>query len=167
MSIRDQTPTLAERGGAGGRRDEQRSSSPDERTRRAQLPEDWSPGAGQDAAKTVRLNVPPPSFAWLVMVVGDRPGRLFNINPAGFTLGRDGVLCDAIIDDPAVSRQHTKIRLEDAGGAEGRAQRYLLYDLATSNGTLVNGSKVVRQILTDGDRIEVGKATLVFKEVVP
>jgi pSer/pThr/pTyr-binding forkhead associated (FHA) protein len=78
--------------------------------------------------------------------------------PAGETLfGRDD---DAAIwiDDAGVSRRHARIVVD--GG------RATLEDLGSKNGTFVNGTRVARPVrLTDGDRIQVGRATLVFREL--
>jgi len=78
--------------------------------------------------------------------------------PAGETLfGRDD---DAAIwiDDAGVSRRHARIVVD--GG------RATLEDLGSKNGTFVNGTRVARPVrLADGDRIQVGRATLVFREL--
>jgi pSer/pThr/pTyr-binding forkhead associated (FHA) protein len=36
---------------------------------------------------------------------------------------------------------------------------------ATPNGTLVNGQRILKQALEDGDEIEMGRTTLIFKRV--
>ena len=60
------------------------------------------------------------------------------------------------IDNPALSRYHASI--------EAVAGIHLLKDFGSQNGTLVNGEKVSgRRGLNDGDRIQVGKFTLVFR----
>jgi len=43
--------------------------------------------------------------------------------------------------------------------------QFYVQDLASANGTFVNGLRVVRQVLHDEDRIVVGQATLVFKQL--
>ena len=47
---------------------------------------------------------------------------------------------------------------------EGQKQ-FFVYDLATSNGTIVNGKKIVKEALYDGDEVEVGRTVLVFKQI--
>ena len=60
------------------------------------------------------------------------------------------------IDNPALSRYHASI--------EAVAGIHLLKDFGSQNGTLVNGERVVgRRALDDGDRVQVGKFTLVFR----
>lgn len=60
------------------------------------------------------------------------------------------------IDNPALSRYHASI--------EAVAGIHLLKDFGSQNGTVVNGEKVIgRRGLNDGDRIQLGKFTLVFR----
>ena len=119
-----------------------------------------SPGA-VSGATTVVLGGAAPTFAWLVLKEGSRAGQLFRLNAQGTTIGRDPQN-DIILDDEAVSRQHAKVRVEE--DAEGEAQ-FFLYDLATSNGTIVNNEQIVKHPLIDGDEVEVGESKLVFKKI--
>jgi len=118
-----------------------------------------------DADETVVLRKTPPILAFLVVKSGPRVGRVYNLNPEVTTLGRDPQN-DLILDDEAVSRQHAKVRLEKVKveGEEARDQ-FFLYDLATSNGTKVNGQEILKHPLLDGDEIELGRIILVFKKV--
>ena len=72
-------------------------------------------------------------------------------------IGR-GEGCDvALFGDPDVERQHARIVL--------RKGRYWLEDLASPEGTYLNGEVIDRpEPLRDGDRIEVGRAILRFGE---
>lgn len=121
----------------------------------------YAPPGAVSATETVALGAPPPSFAWLVIRDGPRAGRLFRVNPSGTTVGRDS-RNDIILDDEAISRQHAKLRAEKGEGDEGQ---FFIYDLASENGTFVNGEKIVKQALEDGDEVVVGRTTLVFKRV--
>lgn len=56
--------------------------------------------------------------------------------------------CDIAIDDPNASRRHAEIRPEGAD--------YVVLDLASTNGTRVNGAPISRHVLTDGDQISIG-----------
>lgn len=56
---------------------------------------------------------------------------------------------DIIIDDPSVSREHLISKVEKSG-------RIILEDLRSSNGTIVNGRKVKRTDLSDGDQLILG-----------
>ncbi len=64
---------------------------------------------------------------------------------------------DIPIDETSVSGQHAKIRLENG--------EFAIFDLASTNGTLVNGNRVNRQVLADGDRVQMGRKTLTYKVV--
>lgn len=139
-------------------------SSHQEQTGRSQ----WPSGAfasGQpgpvSAAKTEMLGGSPPSFAWLVIRKGPRAGHIFRLNTEVTTIGRDPQ-CDIILDDEAISRQHAKVRVEK--NQDGEPQ-FFIYDLATSNGTKVNGQAILKQPLSDGDSVEIGRTELVFKQV--
>ena len=111
--------------------------------------------------KTVLLKKEPPSFAWLIILEGPRAGHIFRLNTEGTTIGRDPQN-DIILDDETVSRQHAKVRAEE--NEDGELQ-FFIYDLATSNGTFVNGEQIVKQGLSDGDVVEMGKTKLVFKRI--
>jgi DNA-binding winged helix-turn-helix (wHTH) protein len=55
---------------------------------------------------------------------------------------------DVVVDDRWVSRNHARIRR--------KGEQYVLEDLASRNGTLVNGRRIAEQTaLADGDRIQV------------
>ncbi len=64
--------------------------------------------------------------------------------------GRDPVLEGAIdAAAPVVSRRHAEIRRQDG--------RYILLDLGSFNGTLLNGRRIVEpEVLHDNDRVELG-----------
>jgi pSer/pThr/pTyr-binding forkhead associated (FHA) protein len=61
-----------------------------------------------------------------------------------------------ILDDPRVSRQHAQLRL--------RFGRYVLYDLDSQGGTIVNGQPVQECILQHGDVISLGGVKLIYTE---
>jgi len=128
---------------------------------------DW--GAPGRAKKTEVLRPQtPPTFAWLVVTTGAHAGYVFQLNPEVTTIGRDSALCDFVVDDDYVGGQHLKIRSEKPEAEESdeaREKHFVLYDLATTNGTKVSGEQVLRQPLADGDQIEIGHTVLVFKEL--
>ena len=63
--------------------------------------------------------------------------------------------CDVVVDDPGASRHHAEIRR--VGPA------YVVTDLGSTNGTLVNDAAVTEQALADGDRITIGNTVLEFR----
>ncbi len=56
---------------------------------------------------------------------------------------------DIVVDDLSVSRQHAVMRL--SGG------RFEIRDLKSANGTFVNGRRIDRAVLDDGDLVEIGR----------
>jgi EmrB/QacA subfamily drug resistance transporter len=68
------------------------------------------------------------------------------------TIGREPE-CDLQVLDSEVSRRHAKISIRDGSA--------LIDDLHSSNGTYVNGERIVSQYrLAPGDQIEIGEATI-------
>ena len=59
------------------------------------------------------------------------------------------------VDDPAVSRYHAEIVLDEAG--------FLLRDLGSQNGTFANEEPVQERVLQDGDLLQIGSARFVFR----
>ena len=80
--------------------------------------------------------------------------------PPGETIfGRDDE-ARVWIDDASVSRRHARIVVSDGAAT--------IEDLGSKNGTFVNGALLAsRRRLSDGDRILVGRASLVFRETSP
>ena len=72
------------------------------------------------------------------------------------TIGRaPGV--DFVVDAALVSRVHCRLTLSDAN-------ELLLEDLGSTNGTFVNGEKVPTAVLSDGDKVTVGRIEFVVNE---
>ena len=90
----------------------------------------------------------------LVVVSGPKIGTRFLLSGAQHRIGRDS-RCDIHLDDTETSRKHAQIDLVD--------NEYVINDLKSSNGTLVNGHLVDSKKLRDGDRIQIGKYVLVFR----
>jgi pSer/pThr/pTyr-binding forkhead associated (FHA) protein len=59
------------------------------------------------------------------------------------------------VDDPGASRRHAEIRRQ--------GDQYVVVDLGSTNGTLVNDSPVSEAALEDGDRITIGRTVLEFR----
>ncbi len=92
---------------------------------------------------------------YLVLRCGAGQERVVPIGGETVTIGRSGS-CDIVIEDPGVSRRHAEIARD--GG------RFYVTDLGSTNGTYVNGRKVSRQLLADGDLVSFGKVAARFKE---
>ncbi len=59
------------------------------------------------------------------------------------------------IQDPGASRRHAEIRRD--------GEEYLVVDLGSTNGTLLNDAPVSEAALEDGDRITIGRTVLEFR----
>ena len=64
---------------------------------------------------------------------------------------------DLRVNDVDTSRRHAKI--------ECRPDAHTLHDLASTNGTFVNGNKISEHVLQAGDRIGIGDCLIAFCEV--
>lgn len=81
-------------------------------------------------------------------------GQRFALAEYLVTVGRKPE-CNIVLADPNVSRQHAEIRPHVDG--------FLLMDLGSTNGTKVNGAKVDRHSLRDGDEISFGNTVIRFE----
>ena len=81
---------------------------------------------------------------------------VFRLLPGSLkTMGRaPGV--DFVVDAALVSRVHCRLTLNAANDL-------LLEDLGSTNGTFVNGQKVDKTTLTDGDKLTVGRVEFAVK----
>jgi serine phosphatase RsbU (regulator of sigma subunit) len=73
--------------------------------------------------------------------------RWSSIVPPKFTIGRSSNN-DLVVAHLSVSRVHAEIRVQDGD--------YWIYDLGSKHGTYLNGAKLEKAKLTNGDRIQVG-----------
>ncbi|MCI0342491.1 MAG: serine/threonine-protein kinase [Planctomycetales bacterium] len=89
----------------------------------------------------------------LKVVQDGSPGRTVLLEEGRpLVVGRSSS-CDVTIRDPALSRRHLKLLVH--------GRRIGLQDLASSNGTLVNGRRVRAASLKPGDRIRLGATEIV------
>lgn len=85
----------------------------------------------------------------LVMRSGPTPGKAFPLEKNELYIGRD-VNSDVVISDSEVSRKHARIILQAAG--------YTLEDLGSTNGTFVNGQRLMGpHLLRPGELIMLGE----------
>jgi hypothetical protein len=92
--------------------------------------------------------------ARLSLLEGDRPVREFLLKPGTSVIGRLAQ-SDIQLPSPDVSRRHAQLTV----GPEG----CFVSDLGSENGVAVNGHRVERHRLEDGDVIVLGKQRLIFK----
>jgi hypothetical protein len=80
--------------------------------------------------------------------------RSFGLVPGVFVLGRDES-CDVVVDDTLASRRHAQLRVDP--------MECSLLDLASANGTWVNGERLSGQrVLAAGDWITLGRTEVHF-----
>jgi len=96
-----------------------------------------------------------PSLGRLVAIEGPYTGETFHLTDE---VTRFGSVAGnhVILQDPGVSKRHCAIRVEED------KLRYEIADLGSTNGTFVNGQKVTKAYLKDGDNIQLGTTKLQF-----
>ncbi|HSQ80262.1 MAG TPA: FHA domain-containing protein [Casimicrobiaceae bacterium] len=92
-------------------------------------------------------------MARLIAHLPDGTTRQFKLEPGRTTIGRraDNDVC---LPFPAISAEHAAVVTIGADS--------FLEDLESTNGTLVNGERVSKHFLRDGDRIDIGRLELVY-----
>lgn len=96
-----------------------------------------------------------PLFLAALKEVGEKEeAATYYIFAEGATLGRhyDNTI---VLLDPSVSRSHARLEFSDG--------RFFIQDLGSSNGVLVNDSKVERRELKDFDLLTIGQIMLLFR----
>jgi diguanylate cyclase (GGDEF)-like protein len=108
--------------------------------------------ASRAVVSTARTQVTERHRPWLVVVQGgDILGRMYALDRR-ITMGRSPS-SDVRIDEGGVSRNHAVIELTPGEHPQ-------IADLGSRNGTFVNGARVTRETLRDGDKIQIGGATI-------
>lgn len=90
----------------------------------------------------------------LIIIQGEEEGREIELRRDELTLGR-GPDNELVLPDIACSRRHAMI--------EHQGEDWVVIDLNSGNGTLVNGERIQRAVLRDGDEIEVGSTVFEFQ----
>ncbi|HEX5135569.1 MAG TPA: FHA domain-containing protein [Planctomycetota bacterium] len=84
---------------------------------------------------------------------GPDSGRVYEVAQAAI-LGRLDT-SDIPVKDGKASREHAKIYKQ--------GEQFAIVDLNSSNGTFVNGEKITKRILKNGDEISIGTVRLLFE----
>ncbi len=100
------------------------------------------------------VNAVPAQNAVRARLVDMATGRSYNIATNRVLLGRDRS-CTIMVNDINASRQHAELRYEPQGV-------WVITDLGSTNGTLVNGQSVSRMGLREGDRVTLGITDFIF-----
>ena len=98
--------------------------------------------------------------AWLTIIGGPLTGKQFIIYRSPTVIGSSHKTDICLIKDIAVAPQHTSVEIE--------GNRYVLTDFAGA-GTVLNGQAITRQVLQDGDNIQIGGTVLRYstREALP
>ena len=81
-------------------------------------------------------------------------GRRVPLGEQPLVIGRSAD-CGIVVADARASRQHAEIRAQGNG--------FVVHDLKSMNGTLVNGTAIREHPLTDGDEVRLGNTVLRFE----
>lgn len=88
----------------------------------------------------------------LVCISGKSQNELVKLRRDNTLFGREKA--DIIVSDPEVSATHCQIQCID--------DSYHIFDMNSSNGTYVNGQRIVKAKLKEGDIVEIGKTIFRF-----
>ena len=94
----------------------------------------------------------------LVQTSGTQQGRQFEILRPSVVVGASGQ-CDLTVDDPTVSRRHFEIARAGQG--------YVLRDLDSTNGVLLDGTRIKEAELVPGAVIRAGDVFFSFEPILP
>lgn len=90
----------------------------------------------------------------LFVIEGKERGRTVELGEAEVIVGRSRT-CTLALEDSQASKEHFRVEWAEDG--------YVLTDLQSSGGTLVNGAPTTRRRLVSFDRIAVGSTSMVFE----
>ncbi len=92
--------------------------------------------------------------AWLKVIRGEFEGKEYLVFAGTTSIGNNGKNTIVLFKDKLVGPNHCDIVLEGS--------KYVLTDKGTPMGTVVNGQRIMRHVLKQGDTIAVGNSVLVF-----
>ena len=119
------------------------------------VPKVWDDGV-DDAETTGETEAGPPSMRarlspHLMIMTGPSAGKLIPVD-GSVVIGRSRG-ADLQVEDNGVSRRHCRIARQ--------GNKVIVEDLESRNGTIVNGTKVMRAVLEAGDRLQLGPELIV------
>ena len=90
--------------------------------------------------------------ACFIVIAGSQAGHLYKLERKELVIGR---AADAAIriEDEGVSRYHARMSL-------GPDNSIVIEDLGSTNGTFCNGERITRRVMQDGDKIQVGRTSI-------
>jgi preprotein translocase subunit YajC len=111
------------------------------------------PAAAAEGGKREKQEYDGPSRGKLTVLQGPLAGEVFPLIDDVTTIGsmKGNTI---IIQDGSVSRRHAAIKIDQ--------MRYEVADMNSTNGVLVNGQKIHKIFLKDGDRVQIGTTEVIF-----
>ena len=94
---------------------------------------------------------------FLICEKGQEEGKIFSLTRENIQLGRGGEN-DIIVQEMKVSRRHSRIKKE--------GEKVQLIDLKSGNGTWLNGRKIEKEFLKNGDKIKIGDTVFRFESEI-
>lgn len=110
-------------------------------------------GSKPDSRPAVSL--PPGMKAQLTVIRGTDKDTVHSLSRPVNTMGRSQG-CSILLGDPAASGTHAMVFFS-------RSREWRVQDLDSTNGTLLNGSRVKEFALRSGDKILIGETLLLFE----
>ncbi|MDY0004660.1 MAG: GGDEF domain-containing protein, partial [Polyangia bacterium] len=113
-----------------------------------------------DDSETTRVTVGPDEalvgalknqHAYLIAIAGTHLGEMHKVEGT-LDIGRDKSAGIRLVDD-GISRRHCQVRQLPMG-------KLLVKDLGSTNGTFANGKRIDSEVLSDGDKIQIGSNTI-------
>lgn len=93
--------------------------------------------------------------AVLHLEVGPNAPAAVPMTNAVMVLGRGEGIADVDVGDASASRRHAYIA--------HRGGKFMLHDMGSTNGTILNGKLVGKTPLKDGDQLQIGTAVMRFE----
>ncbi len=104
---------------------------------------------------TFMANIPPRQRAYFEIIGPGEKTKVLELAEGEVFIGRNPD-CDIRLKPRNISRRHARVFF--------RNEEYHIEDLDSTNGTYVNGIKIVKCVLRDHDQIEIGGIKILFNE---
>lgn len=92
-----------------------------------------------------------PRSAYLICINGRAVGKMFKLATQRMVVGRSPTN-EILVDDEGISRQHAFV--------ERNALGFVLVDNESTNGVFVNGQRILRHLMQDGDKVQLGSSAI-------
>ncbi len=94
--------------------------------------------------------------AWIIRLTGAGEGRQYIISKPLSVIGRNEMADVPLFGDNSISESHALLKWENG--------RYYLEDQGSPSGTFVNGQRISKVALKDGDTISIGNVKFKFRD---